>query len=127
MKTTREKERRKVVGADIGGLYETPSTSLSINFLESFILLPLLDDTQSRKQQAQDDSYEAIDRREDIVECHMRKTGDGCDAKVFRNGRIEAIDEFRSLTVATNFCRVTSVKIAAALELVLQCYSNSGS
>jgi len=45
-------ERREAVGPDSGRLYETPSSSLSINFFESFILLPLLDDTQGRKQQA---------------------------------------------------------------------------
>jgi len=117
-------ERREAVGPDSGRLHETPSSSLSINFFESFILLPLLDDTQSRKQQAQDDSHEAIDRCEDIVECHIREIGDGCDAKVFRNACIETINKFRTLAETSNFWRVTSVEITTALELVLQRLTN---
>jgi len=61
---------------------ESPSPTFGINLLKSFVLLPLFDNAEGRKQEAQNYSHIPINSGEDIVQRHVCKVGDWCNTKV---------------------------------------------
>ena len=95
----------------------------------------LLDDTDGRQQQAQDDSHEAVNRsvgqvstlerefshvyvREDVQEDVVAVRGHLRDAEVALIGHVQAVDEGLACAVASaDLCEVRAVEVATAVQL----------
>lgn len=81
-------------------LYEASATAFSINFLESLVFVPLLDNAEGGKKQTEDNRHHTINGSEDVVKSVVRKCSERSNATLRSilqrggefNGRAEATD-----------------------------------
>lgn len=106
-------------------LHEALPSPLRIDLLEPFVLVSLLDHTQSSKEETEYDCHITIDGCEDIVEGHIREVGDGLNAEVGGDVwvEIEIVNKVLAGAEVAYFRKVGGVKVAAAFEHVLEAFA----
>jgi len=101
-----------------GDLDEASATTFGIDLLESLLFLPLLDNTERRDEETQNDGHETINGRESVFKSVVREGSDRSHAETGRDVGQAGDKGWRGAEPAR--LSVRRVEVSTALELVLQ-------
>lgn len=101
-------------------LDEAAATTLGVDFLEALLFLSLLDNTDRRYEETQNDGHETINGRKRVLKGVVREGRNARNTKVRCDCGVEALRKSRVLAKAAANRGVGRGKVAAAAELILE-------
>jgi len=105
------------------GLHEPPPTALGVDFLESFFLLSLVDNTDSSHEETQKNGHKPVNGGENGIQSVVGLLCYGCHTERFRLCNKSRI----GTECAAHLHKIRSVEVTAALEHILYCNPGTGS
>jgi len=101
-------------------LDEAAATTFGVDFLEALLFLSLLDNTERRYEETQNDCHKAINGRKRVLKGVVREGRNARNTKVRRYCGVEALCKSRVLAKAAANLGVGRGEVAAAAELILE-------